>query len=153
MYSRLAAVCPYSAQRTKYLGLTYSSHYPPLPSASSDRTAFVSLRSAASRTVQPYRRPAKPAAIPQSLRSAPTVRCAVAALWSSCDRRLPLAMYSRLGRCPYWRPQPRTNTLASCTVATINRYRQLHPTAQLSCHCTLISITVQPYPDLREPAA
>jgi hypothetical protein len=59
--------------RTNTLGLLYGSHYPPLPSASSDRTAFVSLlssiahRSALSETCEA-------SSNSQSLRSAPTVR-------------------------------------------------------------------------------
>jgi hypothetical protein len=50
LYSRLAAVWYWCPQpRTNTHGLTFGSHYPPLPSASSDRTACVTALSGIAR--------------------------------------------------------------------------------------------------------
>jgi hypothetical protein len=120
--SRLPVLCP--QPRTNTLGLctvaTINRYRQLHPTA---QACHCTLSSIAHRSALSER--------PNPLRSARVV--SMTSLLAACY------VLQTSSRLPVLAPQPRTNTLGLCTVATINRYRQLHPTAQL-CHCTLSSI-------------
>jgi hypothetical protein len=135
----------YSAQRTKCPGLTYSSHYPPLPSASIRPHSFrvTALSSIAHRSVSETCEASSNSPVPQVCSDC-SLRCCRACARVAIDS-CRLLCTPDLAAARTLAPSTTNKYPGLRTVATINRYRQLRPTAQLSCHCTLSSITVQPY--------